>query len=78
MAEERQRMQLLYDPRDDAYHETLGSQDLHWLDDLGALPLNEADGAQPGFLFAGARPIEDYRRVVAGLHRSPPVRLFAR
>jgi len=28
-------MQLLYDPRDDAYHERLGSQILYWLDDLG-------------------------------------------
>jgi hypothetical protein len=60
-------MQLLYDPRDDPYHERLGSQILYWLDDLGAVPLAEADPEQPGFLFAGARPTDDYRRLVAGL-----------
>src|SRR6476620_11532161 len=59
-------MQLLYDPRDDRYHERLGSQILYWLDDLGALPLHEADPTTPGFLFTGARPIEDYRDLVAG------------
>ena len=47
-------MQLLYDPRDDTYHEQLGSQILYWLDDLGALPLDEADPGEEGFLFAGA------------------------
>lgn len=57
-------MRLLYDPRDDCYHERLGSRILYWLDDLGAVPLNEADPDQPGFLFAGARPIEDYRDLV--------------
>jgi hypothetical protein len=60
-------MQLLYDPRDDAYHERIGSQILYWLDDEGAVPLGEADPTQPGFLFAGARPIEDYRELVARL-----------
>ncbi len=34
-------MQLLYDPRDDAYHVRLGSQILYWLDDVGALPLDK-------------------------------------
>ena len=58
-------MQLLYDPRDDAYHERLGSQILYWLDDLGALPLDEADRGAEGFLFAGARPIEDYHNLIA-------------
>ena len=29
------------------------------------MPLNEADPDPPGFLFAGARPIEDYRNLVA-------------
>lgn len=57
-------MQLLYDPRDDRYHERLGSRILYWLDDLGALPLDEADPDEPGFLFAGARPVEDYRDLV--------------
>jgi hypothetical protein len=57
-------MQLLYDARDDAYHERVGSQILYWLDDEGAVPVGEADPALPGFLFAGARPIEDYRNLV--------------
>jgi hypothetical protein len=60
-------MQLLYDPRDDAYHERIGSQVLYWLDDLDAVPLGEADPSAEGFLFAGARPIEDYRDLVARL-----------
>jgi hypothetical protein len=57
-------MDLLYDLRDDAYHERLGSQVLFWLDDLDAIPLGEADPDAEGFLFAGARPIEDYRKLV--------------
>src|SRR6516162_8583324 len=60
-------LQLLYDSRDDRYHERIGSQILYWLDDLGAVPLDEADPAAEGFLFAGARPIEDYRDHVARL-----------
>jgi hypothetical protein len=60
-------VQLLYDPRDDSYHERLGSKLLYWLDDLGAAPLDEADAAAEGFLFAGARPLDDYRRLVAPL-----------
>jgi hypothetical protein len=59
-------MRLLYDPRDDAYHERIGSQILYWLDDLDAIPLDEAEPAAEGFLFAGARPIEDYRELVGG------------
>jgi hypothetical protein len=58
-------MQLLYDARDDPYHERVGSRILYWLDDLDAVPLEEADRTRPGFLFAGARPIEDYRELVA-------------
>jgi ATP-grasp domain, R2K clade family 3 len=60
-------VQLLYDPRDDAFHERIGSRILYWLDDLGAVPLGEADRNSPSFLFAGARPVEDYRRMVARL-----------
>jgi ATP-grasp domain, R2K clade family 3 len=60
-------VQLLYDPRDDAYHERLGSRILYWLDDVGAVPLAEAHPGCEGFLFAGARPIADYRRLVAEL-----------
>jgi hypothetical protein len=57
-------MDLFYDARDDAYHERLGSRLLYWLDDLDAVPLAEANPAAEGFLFAGARPIEDYRELV--------------
>jgi hypothetical protein len=60
-------MQLLYDSRDDAYHEKVGSRILYWLDDLGAVPFDDADSGHDGFLFAGARPIDDYRRLVARL-----------
>jgi ATP-grasp domain-containing protein len=62
-------MDLLYDSRDDAYHEQIGSQILYWLDDLGAQPLDEVPAGAVGFLFAGARPIEDYRRLVASRPR---------
>jgi hypothetical protein len=58
---------LYYDERDDSAHEARGSQILYWLDDLGAKPLAEARPADPGFLFAGARPIDDYARLVAHL-----------
>jgi hypothetical protein len=60
-------MQLLYDPRDDVHHERIGSQILYWLDDLGALPLEEANPTEEGFLFAGARSSDDYRRLLARL-----------
>src|SRR5437016_1384318 len=60
-------MQLFYDERDDKYHEARGSQILYWLDDLGAKPLTEARASDHGFLFAGARPIDDYRRLVEQL-----------
>jgi hypothetical protein len=63
-------MLLLYDLRDDAYHERLGSRLLYWLDDLDARPLDEA-GPEEGFLFAGARPLDDYRHLVGPF---PPVR----
>jgi hypothetical protein len=62
-------LQLLYDARDDPYHERVGSQILYWLDDLGAVPLDEADPAQDGYFFAGARPAADYRTLVAHLPR---------
>jgi hypothetical protein len=62
-------LQLLYDSRDDSYHERVGSQILYWLDDLDAAPLGEGDPASDGFLFAGARPIEDYRKLVAAFPR---------
>jgi hypothetical protein len=59
-------VQLLYDPRDDRYHERVGSRVLYWLDDLGAVPLHEAPRDAEGFLFAGARPIDDYRDLTTG------------
>lgn len=58
-------MELFYDERDDEAHEARGSQILYWLDDLGAKPLAEARPSDRGFLFAGARPIDDYERLVA-------------
>jgi hypothetical protein len=64
-------MQLFYDPRDDASHEARGSHILYWLDDLDARPLSEAKPDDTGFVFAGARPIDDYRRLVA---RHPALR----
>jgi hypothetical protein len=60
-------MNLYYDERDDAAHEARGSRILYWLDDLGAKPLAEARSADAGFLFAGARSIDDYARLVAHL-----------
>lgn len=60
-------MQLFYDERDDKAHQARGSQILYWLDDLGAMPLAEARPGDDGFLFAGARPINDYRRLVGRL-----------
>jgi hypothetical protein len=57
-------MHLFYDERDDKHHEARGSRILYWLDDLGAKPLAEARSNDHGFLFAGARPIADYRRLM--------------
>ena len=64
-------MQLFFDERDDANHEARGSRILYWLDDVGAQPLSEATHGEEGFVFAGARPIEDYRRL---LTRHPALR----
>src|SRR5262249_57601177 len=60
-------MELFYDSRDKRYHRKRGSQVLNWLDDLGAKPLDEATPEAEGFLFAGARPMDDYRSLVAAL-----------
>jgi hypothetical protein len=57
-------MELFYDERDDATHEARGSQILYWLDDLGAKPLSEAKEEDRGFVFAGARSIEDYQQLL--------------
>ena len=56
-------MHLFYDQRDDASHEARGSKVLYWLDDLDARPLCQAKADDTGFVFAGARPIDDYRRL---------------
>jgi hypothetical protein len=68
-------MQLLFDPRDDPYHQKYGSRILDWLVDLDAIPLDEAMADTEGYLFAGARPIDDYRTLVANfpLVRDRPV-----
>lgn len=58
-------MELFYDERDDGIHEASGSRILYWLDDLGAKPLSEAKPSDRGFLFAGARPLDDYRHIVS-------------
>jgi hypothetical protein len=60
-------MDLFYDERDDAAHQARGSRILDWLDDLGARPLAEAGASDVGFVFAGARPTEDYERLVGHL-----------
>ncbi|HZZ79600.1 MAG TPA: ATP-grasp domain-containing protein [Gemmataceae bacterium] len=60
-------MQLLYDPRDAPIHQKLGSRLLDWLDDLGAKPIDETDANDEAFLFTGARPMADYRRLVTAL-----------
>lgn len=58
-------MDLFYDARDDRIYERRGLRLLYWLDDLGARPLDQAGPRAKGFLFAGARPIDDYWRLVA-------------
>jgi hypothetical protein len=71
-------MELFFDERDDAVHESRGSQILYWLDDLGAKPINEGRPDDVGFLFAGARPIEYYQQLVArfpGIRDRPDERL---
>lgn len=76
-------MELFYDERDGPIQEARGLQLLYWLDDLGARPVREAGASDTGFLFAGARSMEDYRRLVGHLtgiadrpeHREPLLRL---
>ena len=75
--ESLRQIQLFYDERDDASHKARGSQILYWLDDLWAKPLSEAQPGEAGFVFAGARPIDDYRRLLArhpGLRDRPEER----
>lgn len=59
-------MNLFYDPRDrDA--DRHGDRRLQWLYELGARPISDATSRDAGFLFAGARPIQDYRELVRRL-----------
>lgn len=60
-------MRLFYDARDERVSERRGDRRLYWLDDLGAVPLAEARPDDAGFLFAGARPMDDYERLVGRL-----------
>lgn len=60
------RMELFYDVRDRAAARH-GDRRLAWLYELGASPVTEARAGDAGFLFAGARTIEDYRALVAEL-----------
>lgn len=62
-------MRLFYDSRDEQVAERRGDRRLYWLDDLGAVALTEARHDDEGFLFAGARSIEDYERLIAKLPR---------
>lgn len=62
-------MKLYYDPRDQRPGDRRGDLRLYWLDDLGAVPIAEAQPVDEGFLFAGARPVTDYARLVGGLPR---------
>jgi ATP-grasp domain-containing protein len=64
-------MHLFYDERDDPIHEARGSRILYWLDDLGAKPFADAKSDDRGFLFAGARTIADYGRL---LEKHPLIR----
>src|ERR1700742_4847619 len=62
-------MKLFFDSRDDRVLEQRGIPLLYWLDDLGAQPVDQATAEDEGFLFAGARPIADSRRLVSGRPR---------
>lgn len=59
-------MRLFYDSRDEPILRRTGSRHLQWLKEVGAAPLGSAERDEEGFVFAGARPIEDYRRLLAG------------
>ncbi len=57
-------IKLFYDERDHSAHAAQGSRILDWLAELGARPVSEAMASDEGFLFAGARSIDDYCRLV--------------
>src|ERR1043166_151318 len=56
-------MKLFYDARERvaARH---GDRRLKWLYEMGACPVDDATPKDEGFLFAGVRPMEDYRDLV--------------
>jgi hypothetical protein len=58
-------MELFYDERDNEAHKACASQIIYWLHDLGAKPLREAKASDHGFVFAGARSIEDYSQLLS-------------
>lgn len=54
-----------------------GLRTLYWLDDLGGVPIVEADEESEGFLFAGARSFQDYSELVGkrpGIRDRPEAR----
>jgi hypothetical protein len=55
---------LFFDPRDRSG--ALGCERLRWLRRLGARPVSEARAGDTGYLFAGDRGGDDYRRLLAG------------
>lgn len=61
-------VQLYYDERDhNEYFLSRGEQRLYWLDDLGAKPITAAQPKSQGYLFAGARSVEDYKSLTRRL-----------
>jgi hypothetical protein len=59
---------LFYDVRD-REAARVGDRRLKWLYELGAKPLSDAKPTDDGFVFAGARGIEDYRTLLAPFPR---------
>lgn len=58
-------MMLVYVESDQTYLQSRGSRTLYWLDDLGAIPLQETTPETEGFLFSYAREIGQYAELVA-------------
>lgn len=54
-------MNLFYDIRD-REAARVGDRRLKWLYELGARPISDANSGDAGFVFAGARDLDDYRR----------------
>jgi len=60
-------MQLLYVDGDQHYLEKRGMRTLFWLDDVGAVPIEEANPKEEAYLFSYARSIGDYAKLVDSL-----------